>query len=1316
MSMRLYSRYFSIACLGFFGILAQALLFRTFLITFDGNELFIGLFFFSWLIWVCVGALIGRINICSKFADYFWLVILIYIPAYFIQNYLLLNVQLLLGTKSFELISIQTLISYILIFNAPISFFTGFLFVIGSKWMSGDRTPVIKVYLGEALGSFVGAFVVTILLFSSMSEQNIYIIASLVLIFSSLLYLYCSARTTSIITGRILLSIIFIIGILFISLDYSSIWTKKNNTNLWKNLLHEGSLKGSFTTSQAKYLYGLYKDQFVVLAWNSTYEVLPNSDSSIEFAVSFLAQKPDAENILVIGPGSYSICRFFSKLQQIKKITWFDTDSEYSRKFIDIVPQKYTIKNNKLIMPNGDIKSYLSSTGSKYDIIILYLQEPSNLITNRYYTFEFFKSIKNALTDVGIAGITFPGAENFLGTELSYIGGSLYYTLKQVFSNIALKPGNLSCFFVAKNHNIISDKPKILTKRLSVIKGLTEHYNYNRISSVFNKNRLDFQLLKYRSIVKNNTSGLLLNSDKNPKSFLYTLLYSIKKLSNYSLPESSLKKLMTNLFSIILFGIILYFLIRVYYYYYYGVKLKSKPIGPHSQDIYFAVLTSAVLGMGITVLLMFLFQVTFGSLFLYFGLITALFMLGLFIGGLLTSFYFRKFNSLYYVRYSLVSGLMILFLILLYFYPPFYIISFSLYFFIAGFLTGLFIPLAAIYFKDKKITSIKSASKLELLDHFGGALGSIIFSIILIPILGLSYSILIMVLLLLLVFFHSIILRNRVFEINNITSVLKHILRIVSVYIWAVVLIIVFIGYLWNKEADKTESDWKLNHSQLIELAGKDHKFLAKHIIIDKKNITYYEIFTDNDQHSGYVFNSNDFANERLGYAGPINLLSFTDKEGTLNNFIILDSNETPKYLDIALKNKSIFINKNSDNGIQTPLINAVTGATVSSVTISKNLNESGQNFSLRILEKKARTADFQYNKSIIYYSIIIFLFFSVAAILIRIKPNPYIRNIYLLVCFLVLGLIYNLQYSSDHIFNLLVVKFTWMTFLSASALILIVPILIVLFGNIYCGYLCPFGALQEIIFKSFNYVFKLFRLNTFTYYINKKTWLFTRTIKYIILLLFIILFFIYGKEIAILADLLIYVFLPLRTGSIWFLIIFVLFVSIFYKRLWCRCICPVGAFLSLINVLSFIKILIPRVNINKCDLGVMENDIDCISCDRCRIKSKDFKYKKSTIYNMIFIFAVLVLSIYTIVVSIQGISEYYKKQQSYVQKTKPVAEQKLIDKPGEKKEKVLFHNLLKIKPSHGETRKINLGVYKSLINKNYLSNKKAKYYRVIND
>ncbi len=55
------ARYSVVFALGFFALVAQTLLFRDFLAAFEGNELAIGGFFGSWLVWVALGACVPRL-------------------------------------------------------------------------------------------------------------------------------------------------------------------------------------------------------------------------------------------------------------------------------------------------------------------------------------------------------------------------------------------------------------------------------------------------------------------------------------------------------------------------------------------------------------------------------------------------------------------------------------------------------------------------------------------------------------------------------------------------------------------------------------------------------------------------------------------------------------------------------------------------------------------------------------------------------------------------------------------------------------------------------------------------------------------------------------------------------------------------------------------------------------------------------------------------------------------------------------------------------------------------------------------------------
>ena len=71
--------------IGLFALVSQALLFREFLVSFEGNELGIGAFFGSWFIWIALGASLiyrggARTAIISRHIDLLALLYLLLFP------------------------------------------------------------------------------------------------------------------------------------------------------------------------------------------------------------------------------------------------------------------------------------------------------------------------------------------------------------------------------------------------------------------------------------------------------------------------------------------------------------------------------------------------------------------------------------------------------------------------------------------------------------------------------------------------------------------------------------------------------------------------------------------------------------------------------------------------------------------------------------------------------------------------------------------------------------------------------------------------------------------------------------------------------------------------------------------------------------------------------------------------------------------------------------------------------------------------------------------------------------------------------------
>lgn len=182
---------------------------------------------------------------------------------------------------------------------------------------------------------------------------------------------------------------------------------------------------------------------------------------------------------------------------------------------------------------------------------------------------------------------------------------------------------------------------------------------------------------------------------------------------------------------------------------------------------------------------------------------------------------------------------------------------------------------------------------------------------------------------------------------------------------------------------------------------------------------------------------------------------------------------------------------------------------------------------------------------------------------------NDRVRIGFLIFTLVVLGWYFNAQLSVVNIlamFNAFMTGFDWSYFLME-------PLTFILWGSVaaallfwgrgpYCGWLCPFGALQELI----NRVAKIFSIKQITvpWAIHERIWAF----KYLIFLL-LFGFSLYSLDWAEhLAEI-----EPFKTAIIlkfireWPFVIFALAVlipGIFIERFYCRYICPLGAALAI--------------------------------------------------------------------------------------------------------------------------------------------------------
>ncbi|MDO5517673.1 MAG: 4Fe-4S binding protein [Clostridium sp.] len=175
------------------------------------------------------------------------------------------------------------------------------------------------------------------------------------------------------------------------------------------------------------------------------------------------------------------------------------------------------------------------------------------------------------------------------------------------------------------------------------------------------------------------------------------------------------------------------------------------------------------------------------------------------------------------------------------------------------------------------------------------------------------------------------------------------------------------------------------------------------------------------------------------------------------------------------------------------------------------------------------------------------------------------------------------------------------------------VIILSVLFGPVICGFLCPFGAIQDLCAKIGRKILKR-KYNTFVPgSIDSKL----KYVRYFSLILTVILTATSGGVMILEKINPYHGFLSFfnRKFSATSIIVLILIIglSLIIQRPWCKYICPYGAFLGLFNKIKVFRIIRKEgtcVGCRKCSKSCPMNiqvsekdevrDLSCISCFDC--------------------------------------------------------------------------------------------------------------------
>jgi len=325
------------------------------------------------------------------------------------------------------------------------------------------------------------------------------------------------------------------------------------------------------------------------------------------------------------------------------------------------------------------------------------------------------------------------------------------------------------------------------------------------------------------------------------------------------------------------------------------------------------------------------------------------------------------------------------------------------------------------------------------------------------------------------------------------------------------------------------------------------------------------------NQPLGAVFITTELPPDIRGYVGPVPVLVGMDRAGAIKRLVVLSNRETPYYMKRILT--SGFLAKFAGRKVtEGPIkVDAVSGATITSRAITGDVNGAARFAAQRLFNIEVP----QETSSAVGFVDAIIL---AAALLLALAARIRYRNRALkwaswIVSIAIVGIYLAIPLSFGHITDVLAGRIPPLSNLTLVVMLVWALATTVIWGPVFCGYACPFGAMQEMLWR-------VGRRGKWS--ISEQVGKRIRAFRWLVLFGLVVAVFAFGIKEAAGFEPYPYFFeelhrLILRAGAesaggrlsvlIWLYAIFVLTISILFKRFWCRVFCPTGACLSLLSL-----------------------------------------------------------------------------------------------------------------------------------------------------
>jgi spermidine synthase len=702
----------SLLSIGLISILGQVVLLRELNVSFYGVELIYLLALGIWLFWTAVGAVIGRrINFPSL--NQISVLFIIFGIALPLDIVFIRSSRLLFGGMPGAYLTFFQQLIAVVISILPAGLLSGLLFQWTAKAFVTTGRTLAVAYAIESAGGLIGGLLSTLFLVWGLQNCSIAFLCALASVIIPLVVLRGS-KTSLLRWTAVVLACIFLV------LLWKTPFLDRRMT-IWN---HPGLLESSDSPYGRITVTRLYNQ---ISVFENDALAFETEGTDAEYFCHLAAlQHPNPQNVLILGGGIEGIVREIAKYMP-KRIDYVELNPVMLNLATRYLPDdiRKSLREPNVHIIFADPRQHLKESGT-YDLILVGMPEPTSGQANRFYTQEFFEQCSARLNPGGILGFRLRTAENLWTIPLIRRNTSIYSALHYAFPEVLFLPGTTNV--VTASRAPLPRTPEIMSRRLQDMKIATKLISSNYINYLFTNDRF----FEIRDLLKKEKA--LPNTDIRPVCYQYAFIIWLSKFfPRIALVDPSL--IIDKGFSKPPLSLLLWISLPILFF-------LSRFLPAFRRIVLVA--AAGFLGMVLETILILYYQVKHGVLYQDIGLLLMSFMAGLALGAIVINrMMVRSIDSQKLTRWYGIS-LLIGFCLLCAFTEMKVTMSISAglaqtswLLAVAGFfVAGIFAYASLHEIEDQK----KVISSLYSADLIGGCLGSLLGSLILIPLTGMDVT------------------------------------------------------------------------------------------------------------------------------------------------------------------------------------------------------------------------------------------------------------------------------------------------------------------------------------------------------------------------------------------------------------------------------------------------------------------------------------------------------------------------------------------------------------------------------------------------